>query len=358
MANEKHLSFDGKTRIIHDCDGLDRNWMGFTASIDPEDVLIPVDTALFDESGDPMEIGLSLEVDPYGVYGTFLTSKRDESDRAVISSRGFLKFNKQAQKYEVAALDKLKQTSLPGNYVSLEKNSCDLVGLGQLFLGEDLGQFELNTLGELQYKPVDQRTNIEGSVAMDFFFNTKALELMYDYLMKVPDLKPVDFSKSNYEYAIREIMGLKESDKVISELSLSGTLKKVPEALNKTFLISDVKMTWDPVMESFISEGDIGIASIGEKQFFRKVPGKLVVEKKRSGDIIHLYIEVNDANWYYFTYKRGLLQAYSSDKDFNALLLEEKEEARKQAGDKKEDDYMYMLGSKSKQSIFADQFMF
>ena len=111
-------------------------------------------------------------------------------------------------------------------------------------------------------------------------------------------------------------------------------------------------------MESFISEGDIGIASIGKNQFFRKVPGKFVVEKKASGDIIHLYLEINDANWYYFTYKRGLLQTYSGSKEFNGILLEEKEDKRKVAGDKKEDDYMYMLGSRSKRNIFLDQFAF
>jgi len=181
---------------------------------------------------------------------------------------------------------------------------------------------------------------------------------METYLSAVPDLKPVDFTKSNYEYAVREMMGLAESDKVISELSLSGSLKRIPDALDKTVFISDLQMTWDPVLESFVSEGDIGIASIGKKMFFRKVPGKFVVEKKASGDIVHLYFEIDDAHWYYFTYKRGLMQAYSSDKEFNNGLMELKEDKRKQAGAKKEDDYSFMLGSKSKQSIFVDQFMF
>ena len=181
---------------------------------------------------------------------------------------------------------------------------------------------------------------------------------MRTYLSAVPDLKPVDFSKSNYEYAVRELMGLDASDKVISELSLSGTLKKIPDQLNKTLFISDVQMTWDPVLEAFVSTGDIGIASIGKDQFFRKVPGKIVIEKRISGDIVHIYFEVDEANWYYFTYKRGLLQVYASDKEFNNTLLEEKEDKRKTPGKKKEDDYLYMLGSKSKQSIFLDQFMF
>jgi len=357
-ANDKFLTFDGSTRIIHDCDQLARNWMKFNSIIDPTNVLIPVDTMLVDDRGNPVEVGLMAEKDPYIVYGTFLSDKKDETDEGIVTSRGFLKFNKQDQTYEVAGTDKLNQKSLPGNYVSLKKGSCALSGLGRLNLADDLGQFGLDAMGELNYDPVNDKVQIDAALALNFFFSDNALDEMLKYLSSVSDLKPVDFTKSRYEYAIRELMGLEGSDKVISELSLSGTIKKVPDELNKTFFVSDVKLVWDPVMESFISEGTIGIASVGKEQFFRKVPGKFVVEKKASGDVVHLYLEVNDANWYYFTYKRGVLQTYSGSKEYNAILLEEKEDKRKQAGQKKEDNYMYMLGSKSKRNIFLDQFAF
>ncbi|MCH2214674.1 MAG: hypothetical protein MK086_05835 [Flavobacteriales bacterium] len=357
-SNDKFLTFDGSTRIIHDCERLSKNWMKFESTIDPNNVLIPVDTALTDDRGKLVEIGLMAEKDPYIVYGTFLSEKRDEQNESIVTSRGFLKFNKQDQAYEVANTDKLNQKTLPGNYVSLKVGSCAVTGLGQLNLGDKLGQFGLDSYGELNYDPVEDKVAINSSVALDFYFSDAALEAMVKYLTSVSDLKPVDFTRSRYDYAIREIMGLEKSDKIISELSLSGNIKKLPEDLKKTIFISDVKMVWDPIMESFISEGDIGIGAFGKNQFFRTIPGKFVVEKKASGDVVHLYLEVDDANWYYFTYKRGVLQTYSSDKAFNGILLEEKEDKRKQAGEKKEDNYMYMLGSKSKRSIFLDQFAF
>ncbi len=357
-SNDKFLTFDGSTRIIHSCERLERNWMNFSASIDPEDVTIPVDTIITDNRNNQVDIGLKLVQDPYEIYGTFLSSSRDDDDQAVLTSRGMLKFNKARQQYEVAAEDKLKQNNLPGNFVSLSTSSCDLSGQGELNLSSDIGQFDMKTIGKLTYAPVDEKVSMNASIALNFPFNQQAIDKMRTYLSALPGLKPVDFSKSNYEYAIRELMGLEASDKVISELSLSGTIKKLPEEINKTLFISDIKLTWDPLLESFVSEGEIGVASIGKDQFFRQVPGKVVVEKKASGDIIHIYFEIDDANWYYFTYKRGLLQTYSSDKEFNNIILEEKEDKRKTPGKKKEDDYMYMLGSKSKQNIFLDQFMF
>ncbi len=357
-SNDKFLTFDGSTRIIHNCDRLERNWMSFNASIDPDDVKIPVDTVLFDDRGRDVDVGLKLMEDPFEIYGTFLSESRSEDDQSVITSRGVLRFNKADQKYEVASEAKLNQNGLPGNYISLSKASCDLVGVGNLNLGNNLSQFDMGVLGKLVYEPADEKITINASMSLGFPFSQQATDKMRVYLSSLPDLKPVDFSKSNYEYAIRELMGLEGSDKVISELNLSGNIKKLPPALNKTVFISDVKMTWDPILESFVSEGDLGIASFGKDQFFRKVPGKLIVEKKASGDIVHLYFEIDDQNWYYFTYKRGLLQTYSSDKEFNMIVMEEKEDKRKSPGKKKEEDYMYMLGSKSKRNIFLDQFMF
>ena len=357
-ANDKYLTFDGSTRILHSCDRLERNWMKFKSTINPEDVQIPVDTLLVDDRGNEVDVGLKLAQDPYEIYGTFLSSSRDQSDQSVISSRGVLRFNKNAQVYEVAAPDKLLQNALPGNYVSLNKQSCELAGQGQLELVDDFGQFDIKTIGNLEYKPVDERVEINASLVLDFPFSDQAMEKMVEYLNVQPNLKPLEFQKSNYEYAIKELMGLEESDKVVSELNLSGQIKKLPDALNKTMFISDLKLTWDPILESFISEGQIGIASFGKEQFFRKVPGKVIVEKKRSGDIMHIYFEIDDANWYYFTYKRGLMQCYASDKAFNGIVMEEKEDKRKSPGKKKEEDYMYMLGSKSKRNIFLDTFMF
>lgn len=357
-ANDKYLTFDGSTRIIHDCERLERNWMNFTASIDPQDVKIPVDTILTDHRGNDVDVGVKLVRSPYEIYGTFLSASRDDADQTVLTSRGMLKFNKTKQQYEVASEDKLKQNSLPGNFVSLATSSCDLTGQGELELSTSLGQFDMKTIGKLTYKPADENVDIDASMTLNFPFNSQAMDKMRTYLVALPELKPVDFSKSNYEYAVRELMGLEASDKVISELSLSGTIKRLPDELNKSLFISDIKLTWDPILESFVSTGSIGVASFGKEQFFRQIPGKIAVEKKASGDIVHIYFEIDDAHWYYFTYKRGLMQAYSSDKEFNNLLLEEKEDKRKTAGKKKEDDYLYMLGSKSKQNIFLDQFMF
>ncbi len=357
-SNDKFLTFNGSTRIVHACERLERNWMRFQTLVDPEQVMIPVDTLLNDDRGNPVAVGLNLTNDPYEVYGAFLSALKFPDDKPISDSRGFLFFNKNAQMYEVASKEKLNQKSLPGNYVSLNKSSCALGAQGRFELGEKLGQFGMEVMGKMEFDPIDEKLEMDVAMVLDFFFNDDAMQRMEKYLGGVPDLKPIDFAKSNYEYAIRELLGLEESDKVISELSLSGTMKRPPELLRRTLFITDLKIGWDAALESFVSSGPIGIAGLGKNTFFRQVPGKIALEKKRSGDILHIYLEVDESNWYYFTYKRGLMQVFASDKEFNNILMELKDDKRKQSGAKKEDNYEFMLGSKSKLNIFLDQFMF
>lgn len=357
-ANQEHLSYEGSTKIVHSCEGLQQNWMHFSSVINPADVLIPVDTALFDDTGNPISVGLLMASEPAAVYGAFLSAPQDESDNVILTSRGYLAYNPSSNSYEIAGTQKLIDRGFPGNYVALDRSSCSMLAEGRLNLTQNLGLFDLQTIGTSTYNPSEEKLEIKAAMAINFMFNEAAMQKLKTYWSAVPDLKPVEFASSRYEYAMKELLGLEASDKVISELTLTGSIKKMPDPLQKTIFVSDVTLVWDPVMEAFVSKGDIGVASFGKDPVFRKLPGKIVIEKKTSGDVVHIYFEKDDENWYYFTYRRGLLQAYSSDKEFNTILMETKEDKRKMDAPKKEDNYLYMLGSKSKQSIFTDQFMF
>ncbi|MGB1032854.1 MAG: hypothetical protein ACPGWM_09570, partial [Flavobacteriales bacterium] len=62
-ANEKNLNFKGGTQIIHSCENLERNWFKFSASIDPENVYIPVDTNLRNMGMSKLGVGVLLTND-------------------------------------------------------------------------------------------------------------------------------------------------------------------------------------------------------------------------------------------------------------------------------------------------------
>ena len=83
---------------------------------------------------------------------------------------------------------------------------------------------------------------------------------------------------------------------------------------------------------------------------------KIELVKKGSGDVLTIYLEVDKNNWYFFTYTRGIMQAISSNADFNSAITETKPDKRKAKGTKTEGPYQYMYSSAKKKKDFLRKF--
>jgi hypothetical protein len=149
------------------------------------------------------------------------------------------------------------------------------------------------------------------------------------------------------------LLGTEKSDKLISELNLSGQLKKVPEELQSTFYLADVKWSWNAVDETFSSVGLLGIASMDKKQLFRYVKGKIEIERRRNADVMRIYIELDQGTWYFFEYKLGIMNVISSDKDFITILTEVKDDKRKFEENNQRYTYQFITSKKKRDDFVA-----
>lgn len=353
LANTKGLYFKGRTRVFHECD-LDQNWMNFEAEIDPDQVFIPVDSALTDEIGLPVGIGLLMDRDELDLYSTFLSSIHSELDDVLLTSSGVLSYDKKLQEYLVGPQDKLRERNLTGNMVALSTTSCQVRGEGQFDFGMDLGQVKIDPVGRFIHNTAENTFSFNSMFPLDFHFSDQALKVMGENLASSPNLKPIAIQNSVYQMGIKEILGLEKADKLISELTLSGTIKKLPSELASTLVLTDVHMTWNSEDAMYVSDGLIGLASIGKEEVFAQVKGLITLTKKRGGDEMHVYLELDEDNWYYFQYSRTLMQAFSSNKEFNEIIMNEKEDDRKSKGVKGDDPFSYVLSSKRKKDIFLE----
>mgnify|MGYP001377930798 CR=1 FL=1 len=129
-----------------------------------------------------------------------------------------------------------------------------------------------------------------------------------------------------------------------------------PEELEKIFYFGDIRFKWDFDKKAYVSYGDIGIANIKKKQVMRYVKGKVVIFKRITGDEITVYLEPEDDAYYFFNYKRGLMQVFSSDEEFNTIILETKKDNTKFKGGKEEEDFQFMMGSKTFVTAFRRSF--
>ena len=354
-ASIKELTFTGSTRIQHGCEGLSKNWMKFSGAIDPMEVFIPVADTLFDDQGALIGAGVYLtDEDPFKTYGTFLSRTTDRKDKPMITAKGLLYFDKDRKEYMISNKDKIRKRDLPGDLVSLAVENCVIMGDGRISHGVDLGRVKLTNVGALRFE-TDKVTTSEVMIA-DFFFLDNALERMATEILAYPEQKAVDITKTYYEKMLREVLGLERSDKLISELSIKGEIKKLPDEIVKPLVLADVKMHWDGPEQSWLSDGPIGIASILKKPIYRYVNGKVHLERKRSGDIMTIYLALDDQTYYFFQYSRNYLYAYSSDATFNTMLSEVKDDKRQMDSGKDLAPYQYSLTIKKKVDDFRERF--
>lgn len=355
-ASNKYLTFDGGVRILHNCELMPRTYFKFRSEINPDEIFIPVDSTLRDMEMTKLGIGVMITGDsPLDVYPAFLSDIREREDQGLLQATGFLYHDKATSRYMIGSKEKIRQPKLAGNLLVLNTTNCELTGDGKLDFNVDYGVMKLVTVGDTKFKTQGNEVNANGAALIKFPIDDGALKRMYEQIEQWPNLQPVDIAKTKYEKSLIELLGTEKSDKLISELGLGGQLKKVPEELQSTLYLADVKFIWNAVDETFQSVGLIGIASMDKKQLFKYVKGKIEIEKKRGADVIRIYLELDPATWYYFEYKIGIMNILSSDKEFAGILSEVKEDKRKFDEGKSKFTYLF-VNNKKKRDDFVSRF--
>jgi hypothetical protein len=235
----------------------------------------------------------------------------------------------------------LIEHTLPGNFLSIHKTICNVYGEGKLTLGTNLGQVKLLTVGDVNANLKDTSYSVDLLMGVDFFFNNEALKIFVRDLKNATDLEPVDVSSETYTKGLSEIVGKDKAEELISEMSIKGEMKKVPEEMRKTIFISQLHMNWDPGMRAFVSDGPIGIGNVKDEQINKLVEGIVVLKKKRSGDVLTMYFKLGDGWWYYFEYARGVMRTVSSVDEFNTAISTTKPDDRRLKVKKGENPYSY-----------------
>jgi|5_EtaG_2_1085323.scaffolds.fasta_scaffold00025_23 hypothetical protein len=355
-ANNQFLTFNGTARILHDCDLLSKNWFTFKTSIDPTSIYIPIDSTTKDIEGNKLLASVMLSSDSLGIYSTFLNRKITYSHQEVIPAQGFLYFDKENEEYRISNKDKLQEMSFGGNYLSLSTKTCKIYGEGTINLGAETGQFEIASAGVVHHNQLDNEAIFDLVMSTNFFMEDNAMKILTKKLTEASALDPVKLDRPTFEKGIKELLGKDEGDKLIAQLNLYGAYKKVPETMRKTLVFNEVKFKWNQQEKAYRSFGKIGISNLDKDQINKYVDGHIEIVKKRSGDIVTIYLEVDKNNWFFFNYTRGILQVISSDNDFNNIIKETKPDKRKAKAEKGEQSYQFMYSSEKKKRDFLRSF--
>jgi hypothetical protein len=87
------------------------------------------------------------------------------------------------------------------------------------------------------------------------------------------------------------------------------------------------------------------------------VEGYIEIVRKRSGDICDIYLKIDDKNWYYFGYTRGVMQTFSSNLKYMQSIQALSADARTtKARLVSETPFTYMLASDTKMNQFMRKY--
>jgi hypothetical protein len=331
QASRQSPFFRGFARANHNCTALRQNWFGFAAEIDPKGVNVPVRSPL-NENGEKLYSSIFFGKDSANVYATFMSAKRSASDQEIVSAEGLLSYDNSSKEFrlmpppeetgkkEKESKDAPEKPFNTGNAFALDDVNCSFRGEGNINLGANFGQLKTKTIGVAKFDPVQDTLYFDVMADLDFFFNQDALKLIADLMLTFPTLPPTNDNRPEYQNGLRVLLGRESADKYISDISLYGAPKKLPEEMQHSIFLTDLKLYWQKESLSYKSVGPIGIGYMGKQQVNRMVKGYFEIARKRSGDQFNLYFELDGNTWVYFNYQRGVLQAIASDPKFNETI--------------------------------------
>lgn len=342
-AREDHLTYTGSAGIVNTCGKLKSYNIKFKSVIDPENILIPVSEKPRDINDNMVFSGSYINTDSLLIYPAFLSAQKSWTDVALVSSSGYLYFDKIKNTYRISSLEKITDPTLPGNMLSLDRNLCILSGEGNIDFGAKYDLVKFASAGNVRHNIDSGKVNIEAIFGLDFYFSNEALKVMSDELRLMPSLKPVNLNSELVDRGMKNLLGVAAASRMKEEMDLFGTARNTPKEFTFELLINDIKLFWNEASSSFRSKGKIGVGFVGAQPINLYLDGFVEIQRRRSGDMIDIYLKASESTWYYFSYFRGVMMTQSGNSNYNSIISGTKANDRKHPESSVRVPYSYMI---------------
>jgi len=331
-ASKKHMKFIGQVKLYMggNCkDVFKSEPFLFEGEINPDTVFIPIVARVKNVKDEMIDLGVFSSLD--SLYSLIFSQKPHFSHTPVMEiDSGFVTFNKKKGEFLFGRLDRMKDEDVLANFMTYRPTSCLLTQEGQIDLGISLGQVKLETYGSMVHDLTKNKFSVNASTLLNFDFSSSLLKIMVKDFLDATTPFPAYLDKKLYKNTVRRKLGEKLSQELYDNLSVNGGLfDRISDSLKYTFVFTDMQMDWDPLSKSYAGAGKFGIANILSDQIIKSVDCKILLLKRQSGDVLHLYFDLGGGMWYYFNYIPGTMFALSSNFDFNENLKKLKESDRK-----------------------------
>jgi hypothetical protein len=351
VAHSPDFYFDGGFRIRHDCSEANPRWVRFQGEVDKHRVVLPVNQPAYDVHGEKLTASLLFSTTANKVYSGFLLGRQFATDDALISSHGAIYYEPSENAYIIENSTDPVDPDLRAKYLKLDIDRCVISGEGVVSFGHNLGRVVMQNSGIIDHYLLPDSTIFRLFTTIDFFFDNNLLEFLNKSLAEA-SLSGLNPNTAFFSRGLHRLLPEVEAQNAFAELNTFGAFRRFPSELSQTMILSDVQMKWNPATRSFTSYGPIGIFTLNSRLVNRYVEGHIELVRRRAGDVLNIYFQTGDNEWYFFSYSAGVMQAISSSEEFNDVLLNLREDRRTLRTRGNEEPYQFIISTVQQRNAF------
>jgi len=320
QGNDPLLTFTGFTKIIHPCSNLINEWLNFESKIDPKDIMIPIGDNPKNDDDLPLFNGFLFASDSTGLYPAIFTKKKRFTDYEVLKVPGYLKYDRRNKEFRVGSKEKLADRNLSGPYLSFNTMNCTSYGEGRMDLGSKMGQVELKAAGHILYFPDSDSTELNLTLSINFPFPNELKKIMGNSFENLGG-SSLDLKDEETVKYLTDMLDSTTSEKAFAGIKEDGKFKRLPKEFDRTLVFNKVKLSWWKRDKALQYSGESGLVVYDGEQILKPLNIMMELNRKPSGDLFSLLLIPEENKEFYFQYKAGTMQVYSSIKEFQQTLM-------------------------------------
>ena len=249
VANNQGILCDGSTRINHLCSNFDRSWLAFNDTVIAKNIQIPISEKPLNDKGNRLAVGFlwkdAERMDSVGVYPAFLSKIEGKNDAVIFQADGYVQYNSKASAYQIGTKQMLENANNSGNLLTLYTETCTLTGLGKIDLGIDLGEVKIESFGDISYEPENKKIALNLTSKFIFPLDKNIMEGFAKTLKELEGQKDIDIKSKSYNFKqVSKFWLTPEKENDFYKDYEEDKLRKLPEQLEATFLISGIHLEY------------------------------------------------------------------------------------------------------------------
>ncbi len=353
-ANKKALDLKGSAKLILRDKSYD-HWLLYNRTDGKPEVTLDFETAMFDDETQPVA---GLHYDLRGsLYATFVETRKLDSDEDFFMAKGELLYDTATMSFKIENPAKSFGESYQGHTYIYNDSTKNIIFEGPVnFFNPYSQQVTIKAAvlgtGNRQSNEYD----INAMLGINFSNTTSFMELMSNDLQDIIErLGPPLANDISLELLYKLANYTNEtSARAYEKASLKDykPLYSISEELEKSLLISGVKMKWSQSNRSFYNTTKLAISNINDNDINAKLDGFIEIKKDDSNnDVINLFIQAAPGTWYYISFAGNQLFMYSSNSKFNDEVA-----ANSNFGNAKPGEMVLALGDETETLTFINEF--